>query len=81
MKKDKLGFLQSSTGEKSSKRLAFLSSLPFVYIGTLWLCDRMIQSDHADSAVALWNSFLLLVAAFGGFVTSEMFIKIFGKKK
>jgi hypothetical protein len=69
-------FLRGITGDLSSKRLAFLSSLPFVYFGTLYFTNKLINLKKYDEAVNLWTWFFILVAVFGGFVSAELFKKL-----
>lgn len=71
-----LEFLQSSSGELSSKRLGFLSTLPFATYGTYRLCIKLIVSGNAVLAVNIWNSFLIFSGFLGGFVTAELVIKL-----
>lgn len=66
-------FLRGVTGDLSSKRLAFLSSLPFVYLGTFYFTNKLINLKQYDKAVDLWTWFFILVAIFGGFVSAELF--------
>jgi len=71
-----LQFFQGSSGEMSSKRLGYLSTIPFATYGTYKLCNKLINSDHADLAVNIWNSFFIFSAFLGGFVTIELVIKL-----
>lgn len=71
-----LKFLQSSTGENSSKRLAFIIALLIACFGVINSSNRMIDTDHADLALSLWQSFFLFVGFLGGFVTAELLIKL-----
>ena len=69
-------FLCGITGNLSSKRLAFISSLPFVYFGTIYFTNKLINLGEYQEAVSLWTWFFILVAVFGGFVSAELFKKI-----
>lgn len=66
-----LEFLQSSSGELSSKRLGYLSTIPASILGTIFLCNKLINSGHPEHAVTLWNGFLFFSAILGGFVSFE----------
>lgn len=67
-----LEFLQSSSGEMSSKRLSFLSTMFCVLVGTFWICNKLIATGHPELAVDLWNSFFIYSAVLGGFVSIEI---------
>jgi hypothetical protein len=67
-----LEFLQSSSGELSSKRLGYLSTIPFTLLGTIWICDKLIKNSHPELAVEVWNSFFIFSAILGGFVSLEI---------
>ena len=67
-----LEFLQGSSGEMSSKRLGYLSTIPVSLAGTIWICDRLIDSNNAAMAVQVWDSFLIFSAVLGGFVSAEL---------
>lgn len=71
-----LEFLQSSTGEMSSKRLGYLSTIPASIFGTIYMCNKLIQAGSAAMAVDLWNSFLVFSAVLGGFVSVEVILPI-----
>ncbi len=71
-----LEFLQSSSGENSSKRLAFLSGHLFITLTTLILGDRLIDHKQYDYAVTVYNSYLIYCTVLGGFVTAEILIKV-----
>lgn len=68
----KPSFLKNSKNEKSSKRLGYLSTLPFINIGTIWLCSILIKTNHPKYAIDVWNSFLIFSAVLGGFVSMEL---------
>lgn len=72
-----LQFFQSSSGENSSKRLAFLISIIIAGYGVISSTNAMIMEGKADQAVALWGYFFFYSAVLGGFVTLEMVTKIF----
>lgn len=80
-----LEFLQSSTGEMSSKRLGYLSTVPASIFGTIYMCNKLIEANNAALAVDLWNSFLIFSAVLGGFVSVEVILPIIraikGKEK
>ncbi len=69
------GFLQGSKGEMSSKRLAFIFSMPFLVVGTLSICNKLIKVGRPELAVDLWTCFFWFVAGLGGLVTSELLIR------
>lgn len=68
-----LDFLKSSTGELSSKRLAFIFCQPFIIIGFLGAGSFLLERGQYILVLDLWNSFLFYSAALGGLVTSELF--------
>ena len=65
-------FFQGSNGDMSSKRLGYLLTIPFSLIGTIWLCNKLIDSGKAELAVDVWNSFYIFSAVLGGFVSLEV---------
>lgn len=67
-----LKFFQGKSGELSSKRLGYLSTIPFVNIGTIWFCDSLIKSSQPQLAVEVWNGFFIFSAVLGGFVSLEL---------
>jgi hypothetical protein len=67
-----LEFFQGVSGEMSSKRLGYLSTIPVSSVGTIWICDRLIDSGNAALAVQVWDSFLIFSAVLGGFVSVEL---------
>lgn len=71
-----LEFLQSSTGEMSSKRLGYLSTVPASIFGTIYMCNKLIEAGNPSMAVDLWNSFLVFSAVLGGFVSVEVILPI-----
>ena len=52
-------FFQGTNGDMSSKRLGYLSTIPVSLFGTIWLCNKLIDSGKAELAVDVWNSLLL----------------------
>lgn len=74
-KKTFLEFLQSSSGENSSKRLAFLLTIIVSCYGVISQSESMIVAGKAEEAVKLWGYFFILIGFLGGFVTSEIIIK------
>ncbi len=71
-----LEFLQGSSGELSSKRLGYLSTVPVVLGGTVWICNKLIATGNAALAVDVWNYFFVFSAVLGGFVSAELFIEV-----
>lgn len=67
-----VGFLQNKSGENSSKRLGYLSTIPFTNFGTIWLCDSLVKNGKPELAVDVWNSFYIFSAVLGGFVSLEL---------
>lgn len=78
---EKAGFLKNSKNEKSSKRLGYLSTVPFSTVGTIWLCSVLVHTNHPKYAVDVWNSFLIFSAVLGGFVSMELLPNIIGAFK
>lgn len=74
--------LQSSTGEMSSKRVAFLFSQPFIVFCTIFMLNRLLKDGQYDFAVTVYNTFAIYCLVLGGFVTSELLLKLnpFNKK-
>lgn len=75
-----LAFLQSSSGELSSKRLAFLFCQPFIILAALFLIKELVATDP-KTAYKVFVAFCTYSSLLGGMVTSELLLKIFGKKK
>lgn len=74
-----INFFQSSSGESSSKRLAFLASQPIVFTGFLYLIYSLSNGPKPELAITAWNSFLVYCGFLGGMVTAEIalaFVKI-----
>ena len=71
-----LQFFQSSSGENSSKRLAFLISIIIASYGVISSTNTMIAEGKAEEAVKLWGYFFAYSAFLGGFVTAEIITKI-----
>lgn len=69
-------FFENNSKQLSSKRLGYLASLPFSCFGTIWICNKLIDSGNPALAVDVWNSFLIFSAVLGGFVSAEMLIPI-----
>jgi hypothetical protein len=67
-----LEFFQDESGAMSSKRLGYLSTIPFSLSGTIWICNRLIDSGNAALAVQVWDSFLIFSGVLGGFVSLEV---------
>jgi len=76
-----LQFLQGPSGEMSSKRLGYLSTIPVSLLGTIWICDRLIDSNNPAMAVQVWDSFLIFSAVLGGFVSAELIPSIIASFK
>lgn len=72
-------FFKDINNNLSSKRLALITALPFCNFGSIYLCLDLIQANHSELAVKMWESYLLTVCVFGGFVTTELFAKRFTK--
>jgi hypothetical protein len=71
-----LEFLQSSSGENSSKRLVWIgSSIALIYEFDKTM-TKLIKSGHPSDAVDLFNYFMIFVAISGGLVTIEVVQKI-----
>lgn len=69
-------FFQSSSGENSSKRFAYLFSIVIACYGVISSTNAMIIEGKASEAVTLWGYFFIYSAFLGGFVTLEMITKI-----
>ena len=67
-----LEFFQGITGEMSSKRLGYLSTIPFVLVGTIWICGKLIENGKPEMAVDVWKCFYIFSAILGGFVSAEL---------
>jgi len=65
-------FFQSASGEMSSKRLGYLSTIPASIFGTFWICKALINANEPELAVEVWNSFFVFSAVLGGFVSLEV---------
>ena len=76
-----LEFFQSSSGEMSSKRLGYLSTIPFATIGTYLFCNKLVNTNHADLAIDVWNSFFIFSAVLGGFVSIDAVTKLISSFK
>lgn len=74
-------FLKDGNQKLSSKRIAFLFSLPLVFYGTFYFGNLLIKNDFADQFVIVWCSFLLYSALIGGFIAIEPIRKITNKIK
>jgi len=74
-------FLKDGNQKLSSKRIAFIISLPLVFIGTLYFGNMLIKNNFADQFVIIWCSFLLYSALIGGFIAIEPIRKISNKIK
>jgi hypothetical protein len=59
------------TKKFSSKRLAFVSTVPFVIYGTLSVCNQLIQTHQGQFVVDIWLGFFTYSAVLGGFVAIE----------
>jgi hypothetical protein len=67
-----LEFFQGISGEMSSKRLGYLSTIPFVLVGTVQICNKLINTGNPDLAVDIWKYFYVYCAVLGGFVSAEL---------
>jgi hypothetical protein len=74
-------FITDGNQKLSSKRIAFIFSLPFVFYGTFHFGNMLIQNDNGDQFVIVWCSFLLYSALIGGFIAIEPIKKITNKIK
>jgi uncharacterized membrane protein len=72
-------FLKDGNQKLSSKRIAFIFSLPLVFFGTLYFGNMLIKNNFADQFVIIWCSFLLYSALIGGFIAIEPIRKITNK--
>lgn len=72
-------FITDGNQKLSSKRIAFLFSLPLVFCGTFYFGNLLIQKNNADQFVIIWCSFLLYSALIGGFIAIEPVKKIIKK--
>jgi hypothetical protein len=69
-------FLQSSSGENSSKRLGFIISLIVSSYCIFAFPEQMIAAGKSKEAFKLIASYFIYSAVLGGFVTAELIIKI-----
>jgi len=74
-------FLKDGNQKLSSKRIAFILSLPLVFGGTFYFGNLLIKNNFADQFVIVWCSFLLYSALIGGFIAIEPIKKITNKIK
>lgn len=72
-----LEFLQNDKKEFSSKRVGYLSTVPFAIVGTFWICYKLIASNQAEHVVNIWLGFYIYSAVLGGFVAVEPIQNIF----
>ena len=72
-------FLESSHGQRSSKRLAFIVSIFMYDIGSLWFVNKLINKNEIEAATNIWNSFAIVSLILGGYVTAELILRILGK--
>lgn len=78
-KKTFLEFFQSSSGENSSKRLAFILSVLVASYVVISSSSAMIIEGRAEQAVKVLGYYLLFSAVLGGFVTAEILLKFIEK--
>jgi len=71
-----LQFLQSSSGENSSKRLAFLIGHLSITSGFFWAANKFILNNHPELVVEIYNSYLIYCSILGGFVTAEILVNL-----
>ena len=69
-------FLQSSSGESSSKRLMMIASCGALIWKFCDSMDKLIAGQHATEAVELFQLFVIFVAICGGFVTVEVLSRL-----
>jgi len=74
------GFLQAASGVNSSKRLAFMLCQPFIIVMALYLIKELAPTDP-KTAYKVFVAYCTYSSLLGGMVTSEILLKIFGKKK
>ena len=73
-------FLQSSSGENSSKRLAFLLGHLSISFGFFWASNKFIQNDHPDLVVEIYNSYLIYCSILGAIIVALAYGFVKGKK-
>lgn len=76
-----LKFLQSSSGELSSKRLAFIFCQPFIILMALRLIEGFIDNGDSELAFKVFVALCVYSSLLGGMVTSELLLKLTGRKK
>jgi len=63
-------FFQSNK-KFSSKRLGYISTIPFTIYGTIHICDKLIMTNQGQFVVDIWLGFFTYSAVLGGFVAME----------
>ena len=76
----RIGFLQATSGENSSRRLSFLLCQPFIILSALYLIKNFVDSEP-EMAYKVFVAFCTYSSLLGGMITSDTLLKIFGKKK
>lgn|GEM_PF-6726743 len=71
--KKALEFLQSSSGELSSKRLCFLFATVVFIVGTVVFTYVLIRKGRFSEAVEMWDCLQWFSCFLGGYVTTEVF--------
>jgi len=77
---EKTGFLQAASGVNSSKRLAFIFCQPFIIVMALYLIKELVDTDP-KIAYKVFVAFCTYSSLLGGMVTSELLLKLTGRKK
>lgn len=67
-----MDFFKGNGDGLSSKRLAYIASLPVTLGGSMFLANKLIDSGHPELCVQLWNCFYFYSAFLGGFVSIEV---------
>jgi positive regulator of sigma E activity len=76
-----LQMLSSSVdGALSSKRVTFFFSALVYIAGTVYFVNDLIARGHVRQAESMWQTFAIVVLVLGGFVTADIFQRIFGKR-
>jgi hypothetical protein len=69
-------FLQGSSGENSSKRLAFLLGHISITFGFFWTGNKFIDTNHPELVLEIYNSYLFYCSILGGFVTADILVNL-----
>jgi len=60
----------------SSKRSGFITTVIVSCLGVLATTRDLVINNHPELAVDLWQSFFIFSSVLGGFVTTELLIKL-----